>query len=98
VNVVRACGESSIRGTWTRTGSGACAVSWSAGTRIECSWNRCWGEPAKLTRLERAVRRAHAAYEKAETAAREQQHADHKRVEDDEPIGGELDDTLDDAA
>ena len=54
--------------------------------------------PATLSRLEQAVKRAHAADDKAETAAREQQHADHKQVEDDEPIGGELDDTLDDAA
>jgi hypothetical protein len=51
--------------------------------------------PATLTRLERAVKRAHAAYDKAETAAREQRCAERKQqVEDDEPIGGELDDAL----
>ena len=31
--------------------------------------------PTSLTRLEQAVKRAHAAYENAKTKAREQQHA-----------------------
>jgi hypothetical protein len=54
--------------------------------------------PATLTRLEQAVKRAHAAYDQAETAAREQQRAEHQRVEEDEPVGDELDDSLDEAA
>ena len=53
--------------------------------------------PATLTRLERAVKRAHAAYDKAETAAREQQRAEHQPVKDHEPVGDELADELDEA-
>lgn len=34
--------------------------------------------PASLTRLEQAVKRAHTAFEKAQTAAREQQRAEHQ--------------------
>ena len=49
--------------------------------------------PATLSRLEQAVKRAHAAYDKAETAARERQH-----VAGDEPVGDEPDDALDEAA
>jgi hypothetical protein len=54
--------------------------------------------PATLTRLEQTVKRAHAAYEKAETAAREQQRAERKQVAGHEPVGEEPDDALDDAA
>src|SRR4051812_18987185 len=57
--------------------------------------------PATLTRLEQAVKRAHAAYDKAETAAREQQHAERQAVEaepDDGPANDELEADLDDAA
>jgi hypothetical protein len=54
--------------------------------------------PATLARLEQAVKRAHAAYDKAETAAREQQRVEHQQVAGDEPIGDELDDALDEAA
>ena len=54
--------------------------------------------PATLTKLEQAVKRAHAAYDKAETAAREQQRAEHQPVEDEEPVGDEPDDALDEAA
>ena len=57
--------------------------------------------PASLSKLEQAVKRAHAAYDKAETAAREQQHAERQAVEaepDDGPADDELDTDLDDAA
>jgi hypothetical protein len=54
--------------------------------------------PATLTRLEQAVKRAHAAYDKAETTAREQQRAERQPAEDDEPVGDELADALDEAA
>ena len=56
--------------------------------------------PATLSSLERAVKRAHAAYDKAETAAREQQRAE-RAVEaepDGDGIGGEVDEELDEAA
>jgi hypothetical protein len=53
--------------------------------------------PATLTRLEQAVTRAHAAYEKAETAAREQQRAQRQDVEDEEPVGDESADERDEA-
>ena len=46
--------------------------------------------PTTLTRLEQAVKRAHATYDKAETAAREQQSAQRQRSEP------EVDDTVDD--
>jgi hypothetical protein len=49
--------------------------------------------PATLTRLEQAVNRAYAAYDEAETAAREQQRAESEHVAGDEP-----DDALDEAA
>ena len=57
--------------------------------------------PASLSKLEQAVKRAHAAYDKAETAAREQQHAERQAVEaepDDGTLDGELDEDLDEAA
>jgi hypothetical protein len=53
--------------------------------------------PATLTKLEQAVKRAHAAYDKAETAAREHQRAERRLVEDDERVGDEPDDALDEA-
>ena len=57
--------------------------------------------PASLSKLEQAVKRAHAAYDKAETAAREQQHAERQAVEA-QPDDGAADDDLaadlDDAA
>jgi hypothetical protein len=46
--------------------------------------------PATLTKLERAVKRAHAAYDKAETAAREHHRAEHQHVAGDAPVGDEL--------
>jgi hypothetical protein len=54
--------------------------------------------PATLTRLEQAVKRAYAAYDRAETMAREQQRAERQPAEDDEPVGDELADALDEAA
>jgi hypothetical protein len=56
--------------------------------------------PASLTKLEQAVTRAHAAYDKAETAAREQQRTECHATEPetDEGDGDELDEDLDDAA
>jgi hypothetical protein len=57
--------------------------------------------PASLTKLEQAVKRAHATYAKAELAAREQQRAERRAVEaepDDHPVDDELDEDLDDAA
>ena len=55
--------------------------------------------PATLTRLEQAVKRAHAAYDKAETAAREQQRAERHQSEPevDDGAGDELDEDLDEA-
>jgi ParB/RepB/Spo0J family partition protein len=53
--------------------------------------------PASLTRLEQAVKRAHAAYDKAETAARERQRAERQPVEDDD-VGVEPDEELDESA
>jgi hypothetical protein len=56
--------------------------------------------PTTLTRLEQAVKRAHAAYDKAETAAREQLRAERQPVEPDvdEGAGDEPDEDLDEAA
>jgi hypothetical protein len=58
--------------------------------------------PTTLTRLEQAVKRAHAAYDKAETGAREQQRAERQQsepeVEDGVGDGNELDEDVDDAA
>ena len=56
--------------------------------------------PVSLTKLEQAVNRAHAAYDKAETAAREQQRAACQAAEPetDDGIGDELDEDLDEAA
>jgi hypothetical protein len=56
--------------------------------------------PTTLTRLEQAVKRAHAAYDKAETAARERQRAERQPVEPDvdNGSGDELDEDVDEAA
>jgi hypothetical protein len=56
--------------------------------------------PASLNKLEQAVKRAHAAYEKAEAEVREQQRAERQATvpETDDVIGDELDEDLDDAA
>jgi hypothetical protein len=56
--------------------------------------------PTSLTRLEQAVKRAHAAYEKTETQAREQRRAQPQPVEPTagEAIGGELDGDVDESA
>jgi hypothetical protein len=54
--------------------------------------------PTTLTKLEQAVKRAHAAYDKAETAAREQARADRASTEiepDDDGISDALDEDLD---
>jgi len=56
--------------------------------------------PASLTKLERAVKRAHSAYDKAETAAREQHRAERQAAEtepDERPVDDELDEDLADA-
>jgi hypothetical protein len=50
--------------------------------------------PASLSKLEQAVKRAHGAFDKAETAAREQQRADRHAIEA-EPDDGTVDDELD---
>jgi hypothetical protein len=50
--------------------------------------------PASLTKLEQAVKRAHSAYGKAETAAREQHRAERQAVET-EPEESPVDDGLD---
>jgi len=52
-----------------------------------------------LTRLEQAVKRAHAAYDKAETAARKQR-AEHQPAEPDpdDGLGNEIDEDIDKAA
>jgi hypothetical protein len=56
--------------------------------------------PASLTKLEQAVKRAHAAYDKAETATREQQRAARQATEPktDDGVGDELDEDIDGAA
>jgi hypothetical protein len=57
--------------------------------------------PATLSGLERAVKRAHAAYDKAETAARERQCAERETVapeSDDDGIGDDVDEDLNEAA
>ena len=55
--------------------------------------------PASLTKLEQAVKRAHAAYDKAETAAREQQRAERQAVDSEveDGTGDKLDEDLDSA-
>jgi hypothetical protein len=50
--------------------------------------------PTSLTKLEQAVKRAHRAYDKTETAAREQHRAEHQAVET-EPAESSVDDELD---
>jgi hypothetical protein len=56
--------------------------------------------PTTLTRLEQAVKRAHAAYDKAEAAARERQRGERRPVEPDadDGIGDEADEDLDESA
>ncbi len=56
--------------------------------------------PASLTKLEQAVKRAHAAYDKAEAQVRELQRAERQPAEPetDDGMGDELDEHLDDAA
>jgi hypothetical protein len=57
--------------------------------------------PTTLSKLEQAVKRAHSAYDKAETAAREQQRAERQPVEpepDEGSVDEELDEDLDEAA
>jgi hypothetical protein len=53
--------------------------------------------PASLAKLEQAVTRAHAAYDKAEAAAREQQRSERQGTEPepDEGDGDELDEDVD---
>ena len=53
--------------------------------------------PATLTRLEQAIKRAHAAYDKAEVAARERQR-DERKATDDPDAGDEPVDELSEAA
>jgi hypothetical protein len=56
--------------------------------------------PTTLSKLEQAVKRVHNAYDKAETAAREQQHAERQAVaaeHDDGSVDDEPDEDLDDA-
>jgi hypothetical protein len=50
--------------------------------------------PTSLTKLEQAVKRSHSAYDKAETAAREQHRAEHQAVEA-QPAERPVDDGLD---
>ena len=55
--------------------------------------------PASLSKLEQAVKRAHAAYDKAEAQVRELQRAERQpEPETDDGMGDELDEDLDDAA
>jgi hypothetical protein len=56
--------------------------------------------PASLTKLDQAVKRAHAAYDKAETQAREHQRAERQPAEPDtdDGVGDELDKNLDEVA
>jgi hypothetical protein len=56
--------------------------------------------PTSRTKLEQGVKRAHAAYDNAETQSREQQRTDRHATEPatDDGIGHELDEVLDDDA
>ena len=57
--------------------------------------------PTTLTKLEQAVKRAHNAYDKAETATREQARAERASTEvepDDDGIGDDLDEDLNEGA
>ena len=52
-----------------------------------------------MSKLEQAVKRAHAAYDKAEAQVRELQRAERQpEPETDDGMGDELDEDLDDAA
>ena len=90
-----------------RFGEGASAVGpatgWSSHKDIAAKALRKLAGPhvpASLTKLEQAVKRANAAYEKAEAQVREQQRAERQATvpETDEGIGDEFDEDLDDAA
>jgi hypothetical protein len=79
------------------------AIHWSSHTDLAAkALKKLAGPhvPTTLTKLEQAVKRAHAAYDKAETAAREQRRAERQATEPetDDGIGDELDEDLDDAA
>ena len=67
-------------------------IRWPAGTGPHI--------PTSLARREQAVKRAHAAYNKTETQAREQQDAPPQPVAPtaDEAIDGEPDDDVDESA
>jgi hypothetical protein len=56
--------------------------------------------PVSVTKLEQAVKRAHAAYEKAETAAREQHRAACQAAEPEtaDGVGDEFEEDVDEAA
>ena len=57
--------------------------------------------PTSLSKLERAVKRAHSAHDKTETAAREQHRAERQAVEttpDASPVDDGLDEGLTNAA
>ena len=55
--------------------------------------------PASLAKLEEAVKRAHAAYDRAERAAREPQRAEAATdATDESPVDDEFDEDLADAA
>jgi hypothetical protein len=56
--------------------------------------------PASLTKLEQAIKHAHAAHDKAEIAAREQHRAARQAAEPDpdDGLGNEIDEDLDEAA
>ena len=90
-----------------RFGEGASAVGpatgWSSHKDIAAKALRKLAGPhipTTLTKLEQAVKRAHTAYDKAETGAREQQRAERQATvpETDDGLGDELDADLDDAA
>jgi hypothetical protein len=73
------------------------ATSWSSHKDIAAKALRKLAGPhvpTSLTKLEQAVKRAHSAYDKAETAAREQQRVKRQAVET-EPAETSVDDGLD---
>jgi hypothetical protein len=79
------------------------ATRWSSHKDIAAKALRKLGGPhipTSLTKLEQAVKRAHAAYDKAETQVREQQRAERQPTEPDtdDGIGDELDEDVDDVA
>jgi hypothetical protein len=54
--------------------------------------------PASLSKLEQAVKRAHAGYDKSETQAREQQRGERQDADVEDGTGDELDEDLDEVA